>query len=194
MGVGLKDRKQREREEMRRAILDAARHLFIEGGYANVPIRRVASHIDYSAAALYRYFPTKADIFNALAEEGFQLLMSRETLPNCPADASPLERLRHFFWGIYDFAKLYPEYFYLIFLDRSAPRLPPDSGGLRVIGEISERVRVLLDDCVAAGELAPGLDPQTVYDVLCSSIHGIAAQYVCDRLAGGVDPDAQAHA
>jgi AcrR family transcriptional regulator len=192
--VGLKDRKQREREGMRRAILDAARHLFIEGGYANVPIRRVASHIEYSPAALYRYFPTKGDIFNALAEEGFQLLMSRETLPTCSPDAPPLERLRHFFWGIFDFAKLYPEYFYLIFLDRSAPRLTPESGGLRVVHEIGARVRVLLDDCVAAGDLAPGLDPYTVYNVLCSSIHGIAAQYVCDRLPLGIDADAQAHA
>ena len=74
---------------MRRAILDAARHLFIDGGYANVPIRRVASQLDYSPAALYRYFPTKDEIFNALAEEGFQLLMSRETLPAWPGQEPP---------------------------------------------------------------------------------------------------------
>lgn len=194
MKVGLKERKQREREQIRRAILDAARRLFIEGGYANVPIRRVAKQIDYSPAALYRYFTTKDEIFNALAEEGFRLLMKRETLPTCPPDAPPIERLRHFFFGIYEFAKLYPEYFYLIFLDRSAPRLQPDSGGLRVAEEIGTKMKTLLDDCVAAGEVPPGHDPFTVYQVLCSAVHGIAAQYVCDRVPWRADADAQAHA
>ena len=31
--------------DMREAILDAARHLFIAGGYANVPVRRVAAEL-----------------------------------------------------------------------------------------------------------------------------------------------------
>ena len=189
-----RQRRVQRRDEMRRDILDAARHLFIEGGYANVPIRSVAAHLSYSPAALYRYFPTKDDIFNELAEEGFRLLMTRETLPSGPADASPIERLRHFFWGIYDFAKLYPEYFYLIFLDRSAPRLSPTSRGLRVVRESSARMSALLDDCVAAGELRPGLDPHAVYEVLCSAIHGVAALYVCDRLPANTDADAHAHA
>src|SRR5262245_61759752 len=115
----IKRRKRREekRIETRRAILDAARHLFIVGGYANVPSRRVATQLKTSPAALYRYFPTKDDIFNELAEEGFRLLMTRYTLPSHPPDVSPLQRLRHLFWGVYDFARLYPEYFYLIFLD-----------------------------------------------------------------------------
>jgi AcrR family transcriptional regulator len=191
----MKGRKQQaqKRDEVRRAILDAARHLFIEGGYANVPIRRVASHLGYSAAALYRYFPTKDDIFNDLAEEGFRLIMTHETLPTCPPDAPPLERLRHFCWGVYDFAKIYPEYFYLIFLDRSAPRLKPQSRGLRAIAETAPNVRQVIDDCVAAGELRPGLDIATVYHVLCTAIHGLSAQYVCNRLPEGVEPEAYAH-
>jgi hypothetical protein len=40
----------------------------------------------------------------------------------------------------------------------------------------------------------PGLDAFTVYNVIVSSVHGIAALYVCDRLAEGTDPDALAHA
>jgi AcrR family transcriptional regulator len=186
-------RRERRQNERRRAILDAARHLFIEGGYANVPIRRVAAQLEYSPAALYRYFPTKGDIFNELAEEGFRLLVSRETLPTCPPDASPIERLRHFFWGVFDFARLYPEYFYLIFLDRSAPRLKPDSRGIRAVKEVYPRVRELLDACIASGDLQRGLDVATVYNVMCTAIHGVAAMYVCNRLPEGVDPEAYAH-
>jgi AcrR family transcriptional regulator len=187
-------KREAERIEVRRMILDAARRLFIEGGYANVPIRQIAAAVDYSPAALYRYFKTKDEIIAALKEEGFRLLMSRELLPRSPSEASPIERLRHFFWGVYDFAKLYPEYFYLMFLDRSAPRAPRRSPALRVVTEMYAHVGELLEDCVEAGDVKPGLDALTVYNVIVSSVHGIAALYVCDRLAEGTDPDALAHA
>lgn len=187
-------KREAERLAVRRTILDAARRLFIEGGYANVPIRQIAAAVDYSPAALYRYFKTKDELIAALKEEGFRLLMSRELLPRLPSDPSPIERLRHFFWGIYDFAKLYPEYFYLMFLDRSAPRAPRRSPAMRVVRSMYAHVGELLEDCVEAGDVQPGLDALTVYNVIVSSVHGMAALYVCDRLAEGTDPDALAHA
>jgi AcrR family transcriptional regulator len=172
---------------VRRAILDAARVLFIKAGYGNVPIRRIASHIGYSAAALYRYFPTKDDIFNALAEDGLQLLRSRETKTSCPLGTPPLERLRYVILGVYDFAKLHPEYFYLLFLDRSTPRLKPES--LRAYrGPMRPHMSEILDECINAGELERGLDPWMVYNVIWTSMQGVASQYVCERLPP-VDPD-----
>ena len=182
-GKDFKDRK----ESVRRAILDAARHLFIKGGYGNVPIRRISSHIGYSAPALYRYFPTKDDIFNALAEEGLELLKSRETKTSCPLGTPPLERLRYVILGVFDFAKQYPEYFYLLYLDRSTPRLKLDS--LRAYtSSMRPHIREILDECIEAGELERGLDEWTVYNVIWTSMQGVASQYVCDRLPP-VDPD-----
>ncbi|MGE3402225.1 MAG: TetR/AcrR family transcriptional regulator [Vicinamibacterales bacterium] len=195
MTIALKARKEREREERRRAILDAARRLFIEGGYGNVPIRRVAQALGYSAAALYRYFPTKEDIFNALAEEGFGLLARRDTLPACAPGAAPLEELRHFYWGIYEFSKRYPEYLYLIFLDRSAPRLRADSNALRGAHDFARHwAAAIIEQCVEAGDLPRGMDPWVVHETLATTMHGVASRYVCDRLGVGVDADAQATA
>jgi AcrR family transcriptional regulator len=151
-----------------------------------VPIRRISSHIGYSAAALYRYFPTKDDIFNALAEEGLQLLMRSETSPS-PPGTSPLMRLRHVISGAFDFAKAYPEYYYLLFLDRSTPRLKLESlDAFR--NPMRPHLSEILNDCVDAGELARGLDTWTVYNVIWTSMHGAAAQYVCDRFPP-FDPD-----
>ena len=56
---------------MTRSILDAARALFVAEGYLNVSIRKIADRIEYSPASIYSYFPSKDDIFYALAEEGF---------------------------------------------------------------------------------------------------------------------------
>ena len=72
--LGVKERQEREREAVSRAILDAARDLFVAEGYQNVSIRKIADRIEYSPAAIYSYFPSKDDIFFALAEEGFRLL------------------------------------------------------------------------------------------------------------------------
>ena len=55
---------------------DAARDLFVAEGYHNVSIRKIAERIEYSPAAIYSYFPSKHDIFFALAEEGFRLLFA----------------------------------------------------------------------------------------------------------------------
>ena len=85
--MGIKERQERDREAVRRAILDAARDLFVTEGYQNVSIRKIAERIEYSPAAIYGYFASKDDIFFALAEEGFRLLGTRRGAPisnSCP--------------------------------------------------------------------------------------------------------------
>src|SRR2546428_6220583 len=93
--MGIKERQERDREAVRRAILDAARDLFVSEGYDNVSIRKIAERIEYSPAAIYGYFPSKDDIFFALAEEGFRLLgdpavgQAHDRLPNLPPPQRP---------------------------------------------------------------------------------------------------------
>src|ERR1041385_8259932 len=117
--MGIKERHERDRESVRRAILDAARELFVAEGFPNVSIRKIAERIEYSPAAIYGYFPSKDDIFFALAEEGFHLLgdpyaeehrRQRESL-------KPLERIRAIFWRVYEFSRQHPQYFELMFVD-----------------------------------------------------------------------------
>ena len=79
--MGIKERQERDREAVRRAILDAARDLFVRDGFEHVSIRKIAELIEYSPAAIYGYFPSKDDIFFALAEEGFRLLHGDQQRP-----------------------------------------------------------------------------------------------------------------
>src|SRR6476619_5063646 len=89
--LGLKERQERDREAVARAILDAARDLFVAEGYRNVSIRKVAEKIEYSPAAIYSYFPSKDDIFMALAEEGFRMLFAHAAEPPL---ADPIDDIR----------------------------------------------------------------------------------------------------
>src|SRR5687767_6899090 len=122
--MGIKERQVRDRETVRRAILDAARELFVAEGYQNVSIRKIAEKIEYSPAAIYSYFPSKDDIFLALAEEGFQMLFnSYECGLKEHHHSSSLECLRSAFLNVYQFSRDHQEYYALMFLDRSVPRL-----------------------------------------------------------------------
>src|ERR671912_713297 len=113
--MGIRERQSRERETVRRKILNAARTLFLSHGYANVSMRKIAEQIEYSPGAIYSYFPSKEAIFFALAEEGLQFVRA-----HCSASAfanSPFERMREALWRFYTFSKEQPEYFSLIFVD-----------------------------------------------------------------------------
>src|SRR4051794_5324636 len=114
--MGIKERHERDREAVSRAILDAARELFVTEGYQNVSIRKIAERIEYSPAAIYGYFPCKDDIFFALAEEGFRLLGHPED-PDAERlqRLEPLDRLREAFWHVYEFGRKHPQYFSLMF-------------------------------------------------------------------------------
>src|SRR5436189_2064624 len=102
--MGIKERQGREREAIRRAILDAARDLFVTHGYQEVSIRKIAEKIEYSPAAIYGYFPSKDDIFFALAQEGFDLLFSYAEVPDLSIDEDPADRLHRQFWRYYEFS------------------------------------------------------------------------------------------
>src|SRR5215470_11508421 len=123
--MGIKERQERDREAVRRSILDAARELFVTEGYENVSIRKIAERIEYSPAAIYSYFPSKDDIFFSLAEEGFHLLGdpgADEVMAELESLA-PLDRVRAVFWRLYQFSRQHPEYFALMFVDRAVPRI-----------------------------------------------------------------------
>src|SRR3954471_13067482 len=100
--MGIKERQERDREAVRRAILDAARELFVAEGFQNVSIRKIAERIEYSPAAIYGYFASKDDIFFALAEEGFRLLGDPASVRHDPelVNAPALDRVRAVFWRL----------------------------------------------------------------------------------------------
>ena len=52
-------------EERRRLILEAARRVFLESGFAGARTRRIAEEAGITEALLYRFFPSKLAIYEA---------------------------------------------------------------------------------------------------------------------------------
>jgi AcrR family transcriptional regulator len=187
--LGVKERQEREREAVARAILDAARDLFVAEGYHNVSIRKIAERIEYSPAAIYSYFPSKDDIFFALAEEGFRMLAAPSA--TCQ-ETDLLQSIRGAFWRVYEFSKSHPEYYALMFVDRTVPRINKDWQRFGFVREMKAQLGARIQRAIDGGEFARGSDPHAVFRVLMTAIHGAAVTRLCDRVVPGEDADALA--
>ena len=190
--MGIKERHTRERENVRSAILTAARSLFLTEGYANVSMRKIAEQIEYSPGAIYSYFPGKEDIFFALAEEGFRLLFSYGASPRPTAAGDPLDAIRAMFWRYYEFSKEHPEYFALMFLDRSVPRISQNWNRFVFVGEMRHEMVLRIQQAIDSGAFPAGTEPLAVIRIQLTSLHGAATMQICNRLAEGETADALA--
>ena len=190
--MGTKERQQRDRNRTRQAILTAARELFVAEGYRNISMRKIAERIEYSPAAIYGYFPSKDDIFFALAEEGFRSLGTHLQSAAQPL-ADPFERLRRGLWAFYEFSKSDPEYFELMFVDRSVPSLSQDFQRFEFFQETTARAEADLRACIDRGQFSKELNPAAALHVLWVGMLGAATIGLTQRLAPGEDPDALAH-
>src|SRR5882672_8595167 len=186
-----KERHERDRQRIQQAILDAARDLFIAEGYQHVSMRKIADRIEYSPAAIYSYFPGKDDIFFALAAEGFRILADG-VLAAVRDVADPLERLRQGLLAFYQFSKSNPEYFALMFLDRSVPSLSQDFQRFEFFQQTTARAEADVRAVVARGQFSSALDPAAALHVLWAGVLGAAAIGLAQRLAPGESPDALA--
>ena len=69
--MGIKERRQRQRQQLREGILAAAREIASEEGWRAVTIRKIAAIIEYSPPVIYEYFDSKDEILLELMRQGY---------------------------------------------------------------------------------------------------------------------------
>jgi AcrR family transcriptional regulator len=187
--MGIKERQERDREAVQRAILDAARDLFVREGYQNVSIRKIAERIEYSPAAIYGYYGSKDDIFFALAEEGFRLLYGDRASFTALDEIPPLERIRAIFLRLYQYSRDYPQYFALMFVDRSVPRISREYERFSFAREMKEHLIAQVQQCIDEGVFRSDLKPAVAFRLLTTGILGVAVLRLSNRLGPGENAD-----
>src|SRR4051794_29321067 len=90
--MGSKERREREKEELRGRIMTAAREMFATEGYEAVTMRKIASKIEYSPTAIYLHFADKDALMRELCTEDFSTLY--RAFEKFIPIKDPLERLR----------------------------------------------------------------------------------------------------
>lgn len=72
--MGINERKEREKEQRRNDIVDAAEKLFFENGINNVSMEDVAKEAELSKGTLYLYFKSKEELHWAVMKRGFFIM------------------------------------------------------------------------------------------------------------------------
>src|SRR5919112_1174148 len=85
-------RREQQKEDLRRTILDAAAGLFVEHGYEALSMRQIAERIGYSATTIYRYYEDKDDLLFAIVQDGF-LRFGQQLAKAAQSSDDPRERL-----------------------------------------------------------------------------------------------------
>ncbi len=178
--MGIIERKEREREEMRRLILDAAQKLFLTNGYEKVSIRNIADEIEYSPATIYLYYKDKNELFFALHQMAFDKLIA-EFAPIAELE-KPMDKLIEMGRLYIRFAFENPELFDLMFIltapmDAIEYRQDIWDDGHRAFYVLQNVVQ----ECIDAGAIKHP-DAERAGLMIWSMVHGLAALFLRKRM------------
>jgi len=154
-----------QRNQTRRAILDAAREGFVKHGYEGVSMRRIATELNCSPGTIYLYFQDKEELFQTLVEESFRRLLERlQELPR--ANADPVEMIRQALHAYVGFGLRFPSDYAFAFLLRSERPHRPHAA--------FEMLRFAVRRCVEEGRFRP-VDVETASQGIWAAVHGVTA-------------------
>ena len=169
-------RRDRERQETRERILDAARELFARDGYENVSMRAIAQRIDYTATAIYHHFRDKETLFTELCHLDFRTLAG--VFLRIGRIEDPVERLRKIGAAYVDFALEHPEQYRFLFMMKH-PADVEHAGKDNPEEDAYGFLRGTVSECIASGRLRPEYDDaDRVAQVCWASCHGVIALHM----------------
>jgi len=186
--MGVAERRERERQEVRAKILDAARDLFADQGYEAVTMRKIAERIEYSATAIYFHFRDKEALLRALCDADFGALAVH--FHAIAKIADPIERLRRIGLAYVDFGLTHPNQYRFMFMT-PRPALAPEMSSLER-GNPEQDAYALLKETVAEGiaqgRFRPELqDAELLSQVVWEATHGAISLHIAKCNDGWID-------
>lgn len=176
--MGIKERKERHKEDLKIRILEAAKKLFVKEGYEATSIRKIAAEIEFSPTTIYLYYKDKTDIAYALHQEGFSLL--RERLAALVYVDQPFERLKAMGRAYIQFALDHPDFYELMFIMKEPMKYlqahhPEEEWpeGERIFDGLIKTVAA----CQDSGYFG-GMDTNEVAMLSWSVVHGLCSLHI----------------
>ena len=170
-------KKKKDRSDMRRIILDAAKNIFLEKGFHSTSLRNIADKIEYSPGTIYLYFKDKDEIFHALHEEGFGTLLN-EMRPLAHV-RDPMERLIAMGRIYMDFAIRNKDLYDLMFIVE-APVNSLDHEKWETGNKTLEFLKEVIQDCKNQGYFKD-METEFLSFTIWSALHGMCALYCRKR-------------
>ena len=187
--MGVKERREREKSEVRDKILDAARELFLAEGYEGVSMRKVADRIEYTPTTIYGYFADKEDLFRQLCHEDFARLAEVFQSAAMPADV--IERINQIGRLYIDFGLKYPNHYTLMFMTpHPAPELDEIDQEIKGNPEVDAYafLKYTIQQAIEEGRFRPEFqDAELISQTLWAAVHGVIALQIAKCHDGWVD-------
>ncbi|OZI77291.1 TetR/AcrR family transcriptional regulator [Bordetella genomosp. 12] len=127
----------------RERILEAAAALFAQSGYEGSSIADLATAIGVSKAAIYHYYPTKQDIYDAIIVEVLGGLLAAVTQA-CAAQQAADARLRAFMLAHADYFEAHHDQFVTMLIGYSGMALPEQADAARLRDSYEALLREIL--------------------------------------------------
>jgi len=175
----VKERRAREKAELRQEILDAARELFVRHGYEKFSMRTLAEKIEYSPTTIYLYFKDKADLVTHLCEETLSKLVRQlETIASLTTD--PLEGLRAGMLAYVEFGVKHPSEYLVTFVlphpfGTSESSHSPRPAGMAM--RVFDCLRQSVAECIQSGKFRR-LNLENASQATWAVLHGVTSLLV----------------
>ncbi len=112
--MGVEERKEREKQARREAIMASAQELFFAKGFNATTMDEIAQRAELSKGALYLYFASKEELYVSVMSEGLAILFDR-TEEAFKLDLPPDQMIRKFGEVRYRYYLDYREYYRIFF-------------------------------------------------------------------------------
>lgn len=159
------------KKERREAILVEATRYFANHGYEKADMQRLADTLNIGKGTIYRYFPSKKELFYATVDAATVKLNEyiHEQIKNAPDDESKIKTaLRAYI----DFFKDYPLVAELFVQERAAFRLRENPSYATHSARGKTDWMPVIHRLQAAGKIRPG-DPEKIFNTISLLLLGI---------------------
>ena len=160
--MGISERREREKNERRKAILNCAKELILLQGVERVSMEEIANKAELSKATLYLYFSGKEMLLNEICDESARLFLERFT-SLLQTGLTGMAALKCFWRGYVELFGNSDEMI-IVFQVRSFLKswlpivIPEEHGKSPYVDAILEEMTRVIDQCKAEGIFDPGLD------------------------------------
>lgn len=184
--MGIKQRREREKQEIQQRILSAAREIAAEEGWQAVTTRKVAERIEYSQSTIYEYFENKEAILLALLRAGYEQLVVVVQAAFASTD-DPEARLLAMTEAYWDFAFRSPELYQVMhgLAGISFGRYGHPDTPAEVKQSFALACEALQQWAAAKGVEVP--DITDLVEARRALLHGLITLAMVSRIAGGPD-------
>jgi AcrR family transcriptional regulator len=171
--LGPKERREREREEIRTRILDAARELFASEGVESVTMRRIADRIEYSPTAIYFHFRDKEALLAELCDCDFRSFA--HGFAEIAQIADPVARLRAAGEAYVSFGLNNPSHYRLMFMTPKSTEASTIAKG-NPEEDSYAFLKTIVVELMAKGRFRADLtDVDLAAQVIWSAMHGLVS-------------------